>query len=293
MPGGGALLKVLLHDLSEDPSITALCAGYEQGRWRSDELAREIIEAIPDFALSHSELASFSGQTGIAMLGRAVHSVYATEKFEKRGEFGEVLLHLALRQIFSTVPAVSKVYFKDGPNETVKGFDCVHVVATEESLELWLGEVKFYSDLGSAMSEVRAELHKHTQSDYLRSEFAAITAKIESSWPHAERLKLLLDRRTSLDEVFDSITIPVLLTHESAVVASRVSELEQCSDRGASTYEAYRAAFESEAREALSRFRQNLPLGLKIRLLLVPLHLKEVLLQELHERLTAMQRATR
>lgn len=292
MTADGNLLQVLVHDLTEDPSITALCAGYEAGTWRSNDMARAIIEAIPDFALSHSELEGFSGTTGLAMIGRAVHSVYATEKYEKRGEFGEVLLHLVLRQVFDTLPAISKIYFKDGPNETVKGFDCVHVVDGAEGLELWLGEVKFYTDLGSAMSDVRAELHKHTDTNYLRGEFAAITSKIDAAWPHADRLKLLLKPETSLDEVFDSLTIPVLLTHESQVIADRVAELATVEDRGAATRVAYAEKFAAEARDALSRFRNNLPPGVKIRLILVPLHLKEALLNELNARLKSMQRAT-
>ena len=34
--------------------------------------------------------------------------------------------------------AISKVFFKDSPNDTVKGFDAVHVVESLDGLELWL-----------------------------------------------------------------------------------------------------------------------------------------------------------
>lgn len=54
--------------------------------------------------------------------------VYESEKYMKRGEFGEVFLHMAIRQLYSTVPLISKLYWKSGLNETVKGFDSVHVV---------------------------------------------------------------------------------------------------------------------------------------------------------------------
>ena len=58
----------------------------------------------------------------------------------------------------------------------MKGFDAVHVVDTGASLELWLGEVKFY-ETSQGDPDVVKELEAHTQQDYLRSEFAAIVTK--------------------------------------------------------------------------------------------------------------------
>jgi hypothetical protein len=61
------------------------------------------------------------------MLRAAAQRVYATKKFANRGEFGELLLHIAARQVFNTLPEI-KVYYKDADNDTVKGFDSVHAV---------------------------------------------------------------------------------------------------------------------------------------------------------------------
>jgi hypothetical protein len=36
--------------------------------------------------------------------------VYTTEKFKRRGEFGELLLHAVIRELWETEPAVSKLY---------------------------------------------------------------------------------------------------------------------------------------------------------------------------------------
>jgi hypothetical protein len=251
-----------------------------------------MIQAIPSFALTHSQYESFDGDTGVEMLGRAVHSVYATEKYQKRGEFGEILLHMVMRQVFATVPAVSKIYFQDNDNHVVKGFDAVHVVADEKQIELWLGEVKFYEHLGKAITDVRAELHKHTEAGYLEREFAAITAKIDPAWPHADRLKLLLHPDTTLDEVFDNLTVPVLLTYNSEVVAARVAEMNEAGGPCKDTYDAYKNTFETEIRAGLDKFAKDLPADVRVRLILVPLHDKNTLLSELHARLTSMQRAT-
>ena len=46
-------------------------------------------------------------------LAEAAKTVYTTEKYKKRGEFGELILHLILRDFFETVPLLSKIYFKD------------------------------------------------------------------------------------------------------------------------------------------------------------------------------------
>ena len=77
-----------------------------------------------------------------------------------------------------------------------------------------------FTTTSRALSDVVEELNAHADADYLRSEFAVITNKIDLEWPHAERLKKLLDPSTLLDEVFDAICIPVLLTYASKAVAA-------------------------------------------------------------------------
>ncbi|KRC53034.1 MULTISPECIES: DUF1837 domain-containing protein [unclassified Nocardioides] len=292
MGDASTTLSVLVHDFACSPSVTGLCAGYEDGTWRLEHLARSIVKAIPEFALTYSELQHLDGDTAVEMLGRAVRSLYSTDKYEKRGEFGEVLLHLVLREVFSTIPAISKIYFQDNDNHVVKGFDAVHVVASSDDLELWLGEVKFYDNRSSAVSAVKAELHQHTDGNYLRREFAAITGKIDPAWPHGDRLKLLLHENTSLDDVFDRIVIPVLLTYDSPVVADRIVQLSTATDRGKSTASRYAEDFEKEIRDGLSTFAEGIPTGVLIRLILVPLHQKKALVTELHTRLKSIQRAT-
>lgn len=58
--------------------------------------------------------------------------------------------------------------------------------------------MKFYESVTYAITDVVQELEAHTRHDYLRREFAAIITKIDAKWPHADRLKKLLDPNTSL-----------------------------------------------------------------------------------------------
>jgi hypothetical protein len=238
---------------------------------------------LPEFALKHSEVEGLGASNALELIAKAAKSVYASEKYQNRGEFGELLLHVALRQCFKTLPAISKYFYKDSRNDTVKGFDAVHAVASEASLELWLGEVKFYDDIARAIADVIVEIEKHLQRDYLRDEFAAITNKIDDSWPHADKLKKLLHPDTSLDEVFDCVCIPALLTYDSPVVGGFFEVSAE-----------YKARFEEEIRKHHASFsaklsKKALPEKLRIHLFLLPLREKASLVAALDEALKRVQ----
>ncbi|WP_329291378.1 DUF1837 domain-containing protein [Streptomyces pseudovenezuelae] len=295
LPPRKAFLEVIVDDTSITPALSGLCAGYELGEWRSKQLSRRLFDDVVDFALSYSERAEITTETAMEMVTRAVKKVYSTDKYHRRGEFGELLLHVALREVFNTQVAVSKIYFKDASNDTVKGFDAVHVVETaDDKLELWLGEVKFYNKLAPAIRDVVQELHDHVDADYLRSEFLAIEGKIDPSWKHSQTLQQMIHQNVSLDDVFDNITIPVMLTYDSRVVNERVVELAANPTASPNdTLEAYREKFEAEVRDGWDRFvAAGLPARVRIRLILVPLHIKSVLIAALHERLKSWQQAT-
>jgi hypothetical protein len=272
-------LEVRVHDLSSLIGLTGLCAGYELNEWRARQLAAHLIEWLPEFALTHSEIESIEAHNAVALIARAAQTVYTSEKYQKRGEIGELLLHIAIRQVFDTLPAISKYYYKDSSNDTVKGFDAVHVVVTDESLQLWLGEAKFYTDIDSAIKDAVEDIAKHIERDYLRSEFNAITNKIDSAWPHSDKLEKLLHRNTPLDEVFDSLCIPVFLSYESVTVLSHNSVTE-----------AFKAAFVREVIQHHSTFcSKSLPAELIIHLFLFPMKSKQELLKYFDEKLKACQ----
>ena len=210
--------NIIIHKDDTFPDLHGVCAGFESRQWRKDQLVDYLFEYLPEFALTYSEFEKLTGENVVAKMRQVAASIYQSEKFENRGEFGELLLHAIIRETYNTIPAISKIYYKDGPNETVKGFDAVHVVVTDDTLELWLGEVKFYNNIYKAISDVIEELNLHVEVRYVRNEFVAITNKIDAQWPHADRLMTLLHPHTSLDDVFSNTCIPVLLTYDSSVL---------------------------------------------------------------------------
>ncbi len=230
------------------------------------------------FALTADECLALTHHNATKLLRLAAERVYKTAKFQRRGEFGEIFLHIAIRQVYDSLPAVSKIFYKSAHNDTVKGFDAVHVVGPPDNLELWLGEAKFYSDLGQAIASVATELNQHLETDYLRDEFSLIINKIDNSWPHAPVLRRLLQPETSLDEVFKRVCIPVLLTYDSDCVAAHTI----CD----STYE---QAFVAELTQGHQQFvAARLP-PVRIMLFLLPLLKKQELARILDESLRNWQ----
>lgn len=272
-------LTVRVNIRTANPSITGLCVGYERGEWRASQFASHIIEWLPEFALKYSELTDMHSGNAVHLLRDAAKRVYESKKFENRGEFGELFLHAAIRQVFNSQPAISKIFYKSARNETVKGFDAVHVVGQPGNLELWLGEAKFYTDINAAINAVVSELHAHTETNYLRDEFLLIKGKIDPGWPHAQAIESLLNENTSLDEVFKRVCIPVLLTYDSSCLASH----NRCDEQ-------YKSAFKTEIAKHYATFvSKGLPKELTIHLILLPLNTKEKLLEALDEKLRALQ----
>ena len=129
-------LELRVHEIGVSPGYTGLCAGYERGQWRAEQLADHAMDWLPEFALSITECERMNHANAARFMRRAAKVVYDSKKFEKRGEFGELFLHIAIREAFDSIPAISKIYYKTANNDTVKGFDAVHVVGSSEALDL-------------------------------------------------------------------------------------------------------------------------------------------------------------
>lgn len=265
----------------EPPDMTTLCAGYERGKWRKSDFVQHLFDYLVEFALKWSQLQKLNSATAYRMIEDAARRVYESEKYGKRGEFGELLLHAALRSHFCSEPAVSKLFYKTGDNDTVKGFDCVHVIdhADADGLELWLGEAKFHADITAAMQKAIASLKELTETERLKREFVLIRGLVDDTWPYAEEFKALTEGK-SLDEIFDVLRIPVLLTYDSQAVKDH--------DRICHEYE---TALRTEAESIFERFKGNarLPADIYIHLILVPLRDKTALNEALHTRLKDLQ----
>lgn len=276
-------LELKIHNLASTPPISALCAGYECGKWRSSQLAEHAMEWLPEFCLTANELKSITSSNALKMIRKAAQLVYQTDKYKNRGEFGELFLHIILRQIYGSIPAISKIYFKDSVNNTVKGFDAVHIINIKDKFELWLGEVKFYKNARKAILDVIDEIQDHTTQDYLKNEKMLLLNKIDidQKSPFHPILSKLLNPNTSLDELFDCARIPILITYNSKTL-----------DKHKKTTEKFNLELEHEVMKFFDYFKNktlNLNIPIKLHVFLLPLQGKSVLIKKLDEELKRLQ----
>lgn len=274
--------KIIVHDEDSMPTLLGICAGFESGEWRGQRLAENLFRCIPEFCLTYSEIHEVDSSEWMDKMKKAVSMIYSSPKYKNRGEFGELLLHYILKDLYKTVPAISTMYFKDGPNETVKGFDAVHVIVNSEgNLDLWLGEVKFYNNASKAISNVIPEIKEHFAQDYLLTEFIAITNKLDKESPFYDKLSKLISPDTSLDDIFERICVPVLITFNSKVIDKHT--------KYTTTYkEEMKAEMEKHFKQFESQFKK-LGIDIEVHLFLLPLKTKETFVQILNNKLIQWQ----
>lgn len=138
--------------------------------YRWSPLIRTLCNAIPEFAYGFHQGEQTTNNNILHKLIDAANAIYKIDDFQKiqeiyesnpnitddelneqlsknyskRGEFGELILHVVLRDRFNTIPLISKIYFKDSHGLAAHGFDCVHINPDTETL--FLGESKLYQD---------------------------------------------------------------------------------------------------------------------------------------------------
>jgi len=264
------LLSASVEDVSIEPTLMALTVDYETGRWRAEALARHILDWVLDFALRREERRPLAHGRALEIARKAMRATFGNGR--DRGVPAEILLHAICRQFFGSDTVISKVWFKTAANDTYKGFDGVHCVHEGDTLQLWLGEAKFYRSIDSAIRSALNDLDEHFEQDYLRGEFALIADKIDDSHPHADELRTLMHPNTSLDAVFDRIVVPVLVAYDSSATIAHNFDCPE-----------YRSTLEAEVRRAWMRFSSgfNVKLPITVRLFLVPMATKQALLEAL------------
>ena len=159
--------------------------------------------------------------------------------YEKKGIFGEVILHLFLKEFKDTIPLISKLYFKDSFAQEAKGFDSVHVSTNRETL--WLGETKFYRTwkkhgvVKGGIDELVEDLKKHFTKDYLSEQYVIIKRGLETEYEHPQRAAWIekLNKPILLKDVFQYIRIPLLCVYEDGIAQDYLQPItEAAKDAG-------------------------------------------------------------
>lgn len=270
-------LEVRCSELTEPVPATSLCAGYDGGAWRHRQLADHLLNWLPYAALNQELQMGFGSHNFVELLRNAAAHIYTTGKTANRGELGELLLHLACILHFKTVPVMCKLVLKSSSNDTVKGFDGVHLLPVSKGFELWLGESKFYTDAEEGIRDAIKSVKEHVLPAFLATEKAMIFGHVGKDIPHREAVLSLFKQQTSGDKLLAMSVFPILVTYES----SSVSAFTEVSD-------AYVNNICAEVGKLRSYFEKRVD-GLKLRfqLIFVPLGKKNDLVNSFDKRLGA------
>lgn len=276
-----------------------------QSLYMLDDFTKAIINTIPEYVFANYENPEIPQTDAVEKLREAAHCIYKIKDFDlmrrwllnndktaldelkksstsRRGEFGELLLHLLLRDFKNTIPLVSKVYFQDAAGVPAHGFDSVHISPDERIL--WLGESKFYTDSKRGLQELVSDLNNHFKKDYLNEQFIIIKKNLDNnSIPQRDEWINILNNCYRLKDRIDIINIPMLCTYPHDIYKL----YDDMNDIATITYH------ETNIRELKDYFdKQNqhpLKSQLNITLMLFPIRNKKELVTELHARLWHMQ----
>jgi hypothetical protein len=275
-----------------------------ESEYRLRELVSVLIDVIPEFAFGFHEGQNTSNTRLVTKIADAAKAIYKIkgfmdtkeiyfnggelkddieDKYLRRGEFGELILHLLLRDFHRTVPLLSKIYFKDSMGHAVHGFDAVHIEPSSKTL--WLGESKIYTEGKNGVSALIKDIEEHFKKDYLHEEFTLVSKKVKhlDEVPEKEYWLRLLGKSTKLSEQLKAINIPLLCTYTS-------DNFSKYSDESLNEFI---KDYETEVRKLEKHFNDNnthkLKTKLNIILLLFPVKSKKELVENLHKKLYLMQ----
>lgn len=256
------------------------CAGFELGSWRCEPYATHLVEWLPDYALTEDELADFHAGNAYAKLREAAIRVYKTLDHKKRGEVGEISLHLICRDFFETIPISPRVFYKSSSNDVVKAFDLVHArVKADGGVEVWLGESKFYTDPAQAISAAVSSISEHLDAGFLNAQKLILGPQIPKGTPNYDAVRKLFKSQTSIDELLNSAIFVVGIFCESSAISGIAEKTDKYVEKAIEEVNGLRSRL-------LSSGLQDV---VKLLLVYVPLATKKGLADSFDARLKGLQ----
>ncbi len=333
----------IINEETPENDLRIYYVGFDLGEYRNEPFVDLIMDTIVDFAYGYHTgiLKSYNRR----ILKEAARSIYKIKeysevkkiyidddseildceleipkKYLKRGEFGEMILHLLLRDFFHTVPLLSKIYFKDTDGGVVHGFDLVHIgnnPLDPSQKTLFLGESKIYArKAGNAgimgVQDLIKDIKEHFNKDFLYREIALIGKKRNSyldlnkykdlntrkeyeeflnekeEW--FEKLKLVESKRAKLEDFLSSVTIPLVCTYQSNIFNGDINSLNtDFMNEYRNEMEELKVEFNSKLAQFHLHPGTPDPSKLNIILLLFPIPNKKQFVKSMHRKLIAEQ----
>jgi len=216
--------QIFKLEITPQENFQKLHLDYAAEKYRETDLAKLIRDCVEYFALTPNEFEEFRNTGNLIEARRVAWSRISDAKKNNKGDYGELLLFLALYFFYpSNTPErfVTKVRLRSSIRDQVKGFDCAHFTVENEDICLWLGEAKFHNSMSNAIAGAIDSLNEHIEHKYLENEFRILGANIEAnrgiSEAHLQKLKNTFKGK-SIDRI--KIKIPILLTYDCKTIRS-------------------------------------------------------------------------
>lgn len=332
----------------DEKKLKVFYIGYDLGECRLEDFTEIVMDSLVDFAFGyHTGILKKYNRRDLKEAAKSLYSIKAIrdykeknidqnkvlddddildkdeQSYQKRGEFGELILHIILRDFFDTAPLLSKIHFKDSDGMTVHGFDSVHIgpdLLRKGQLSLFLGESKLYSRKDEKAGEKGVkdlvdDIKNHFNVEFFKRECLLIAKKIDGyksldtyvdhntkdayekflnfKNEYMRKLKDMSDGKIKLDDFVSSITVPLICTYQSPIFKEDVSD---GSDE-------FKKALDIEVRKLKNKLDDELSKltkkpgqidyqqQLNIVLILLPIPSKKQLITKLHTKLWNQQNA--
>lgn len=216
----------------ENKYVLSIVNDFENREWRYTNFQRFIWDHVCETALSHKERMSLVGSSHSA-LAIAAQNLRLTDKIQDAtngSELAEILLYGIMKQQYSALPVVPKIFYKQNTQDFAKGADSVHIVIEKnDDFSLWFGEAKFYNSIENArLDKIVESVNEMLDLAKVRKENQIITniqdlSQMDINKELVDKIRAALDVRKSIDGLKDKIHIPILLLHECKITSQETS----------------------------------------------------------------------
>ena len=210
---------------TRNKSVLGIINDFENGEWRYEKFQKFVWDNIMETALSHNERKALLNDGAGSILSESAKKLRLVESVDAIGrgsEIAEIVLYGIMKNHYSALPIVPKIFYKQNTKDEAKGSDGVHIVIeTEDSFSLWFGESKFYNSienarLGTIVDSVKdsISLEKIKKENSIITNLSDINDFDEISEELRTKIKATLSQDVSIDTIKPILNIPILLLYE-------------------------------------------------------------------------------
>lgn len=262
----------------------SLINDFESGEWRYEKFKNYIWDNIAETALSKIERDSLVNKPS-SVLAESAKKLRITnnDTIGKGSELCEILLYGIMKEYYSALPVVPKIFYKQNSNDNAKGADSVHIVIEDNSndFSLWFGEAKFYESIDGAINSAIKSVDNFLRNDnQIKKENSIITSvsdidKMGLSTELVEKIQSTLSGENSLDNIKPKINIPILLLHECDITKEENEFTEEYKNKIISFHkDKANEYFRKQVEEMSNIFKYS---DIKFHLILFPIPNKKII----------------